>query len=140
MAYVSDKLRNEVAEDAGIRCGFCRSSCEVIGTKLEIEHLIPESKGGKTVRENLWMACGRCNRRKSDRVYGTDPLTSKMVRLFNPRTDTWNQHFEWSESGLKIIGLTDIGRATEIALELNDLLLESARETWIVAGDHPPND
>ncbi len=32
-----------------------------------VDHIVPWSKGGKTVPENLQMLCRRCNALKSDR-------------------------------------------------------------------------
>ena len=37
--------------------------------------------------------------------------------LFNPRRESWAKHFSWD--GLRIIGLTAIGRTTVRVLELN---------------------
>jgi 5-methylcytosine-specific restriction endonuclease McrA len=34
---------------------------------FEIDHIIPEFKGGKTVLNNLILACRKCNRSKGDR-------------------------------------------------------------------------
>ena len=35
--------------------------------EMEEDHIVPWSKGGKTVPENLQMLCRRCNGLKSDR-------------------------------------------------------------------------
>ncbi len=42
---------------------------------LDIDHLLPEALGGVTARENLWLACPRCNDFKGDRVEAPDPVT-----------------------------------------------------------------
>jgi 5-methylcytosine-specific restriction endonuclease McrA len=52
-SYIPVTLQQQVREDAGRRCGYCLSSDMVTGIPLEIEHLIPESAGGPTARENL---------------------------------------------------------------------------------------
>jgi len=59
-SYIPVTLQQQVREDAGRRCGYCLGSEMVTGIPLEIEHLIPESAGGPTARENLWLACHRC--------------------------------------------------------------------------------
>jgi hypothetical protein len=46
-----------------------------------------------------------------------DPTTGELTRLFNPRTDTWNQHFQ-IQAG-RIIGRTPVGRTTVYVLNLN---------------------
>ena len=38
-------------------------------------------------------------------------------RLFNPRTDVWDDHFEWNEAML--VGKTAIGRVTIKVLQIN---------------------
>ncbi len=91
---------------------------------LETEHIIPLCKGGKTVRDNLWLACATCNRFKGARTEATDPVTGQVVRLFSPRSDSWRDFFRWSSDGLFIIGQNAIGRATAEALKLN-------HERWV---------
>jgi 5-methylcytosine-specific restriction endonuclease McrA len=46
-------LRDRVLDQAGQRCGYCRSSSAITGASLEIDHLIPEARGGPTSEENL---------------------------------------------------------------------------------------
>jgi len=111
-----------------------------VGYEMDIDHLIPEALGGKTVEENLWLACNRCNKQKGDRVNAADPQTGALVPLFNPRTQKWNEHFAWSDSGEQIIGLTPVGRATVEALHLNREVLAHARRVWVAVGLHPPKD
>jgi len=61
------------------------------------------------------------------------------VPLFNPRQQRWSEHFGWSEDGLRIVGLTPIGRATAVALQLaDDPVALLVRSYWIQAGWHPP--
>lgn len=40
------------------------------------------------------------------------------MTLFNPRSQTWNEHFACIE--YRIVGLTEIGRATVMLLDMND--------------------
>jgi hypothetical protein len=107
---------------------------------MEFDHLVPTSRGGRTRLGNLWLACSRCNKAKSNRVRALDPVTRKMVRLFNPRQDAWNEHFRWVDDGLRIEGVSPIGRATEKALGLNLRAHIMARRFWIAAGVFPPRD
>lgn len=68
--------------------------------------------------ENLALACIDCNLAKSSNLSGIDPLTGETTTLFNPRTDHWNEHFQWR--GIVLEGLTPIGRATIRVLNIND--------------------
>ena len=81
--------------------------------------------------------CCFCNGYKAGRVRVRDPLTRKMVRLFNPRRDLWNDHFRWLNGGLRVDGTTPVGRATVAALKMNLRVRVAAREVWIAAGRHP---
>ena len=71
-------------------------------------------------------------------MHAIDPLTGEEVALFNPRTQSWPDHFGWSDDGTQIIGLTPIGRATVVALRLNNEFIVPARRQWAIAGWHPP--
>lgn len=51
--YISTALRHRVAETARFRCGYCLTSQRVVGPLLEIEHIVPEAKGGVSEEENL---------------------------------------------------------------------------------------
>jgi hypothetical protein len=99
---------------------------------------MPQALGGPTIEENLWLACPACNAFKGQRISALDPESRQTVRLFNPREQSWEEHFLWADSGARIVGTTAIGRATVKALHLNRLLLVRARRSWITAGWHPP--
>ena len=45
------------------RCAYCR---EKVGDRYHIDHITPLSRGGTNDRGNLQIACGKCNRSKSD--------------------------------------------------------------------------
>ncbi len=135
---ISRLVRGRVAKDAGDRCGYCRTPQRIIGYRLTIDHIIPEAKGGRAVDENLCLACAACNQSKGARVRARDPITGRLVRLFNPRLQGWEAHFQWSEDGTEIIGLTPCGRATALALQLNRPEIVGARWLWVQVGWWPP--
>jgi 5-methylcytosine-specific restriction endonuclease McrA len=139
-SYIPRTLRERVAAQARHRCGYCLTSEAIVGTPMEIDHIIPESIGGQTEENNLWLACSLCNDHKSDRIAALDPSTGEIVRLFDPRHQVWNEHFAWTAEGDRIVGLTPIGRATVVALNLNRPSLVKARQAWCVVGWHPPKD
>jgi hypothetical protein len=62
-----------------------------------------------------------------------------LVPLFNPRRQSWSEHFVWSDDGTRILGKTPIGRATIVALQLNNLISVVVRRHWVPAGWHPPD-
>ncbi|MGH2409597.1 MAG: HNH endonuclease [Chloroflexota bacterium] len=136
--HVPAALRELVAFQAGHRCGYCLTAEQVIGTPMEIDHLIPEARGGLTVEENLWLACSGCNAYKGDHADALDPLTGEIVALYNPRRQQWQEHFAWTSAGDLIVGQTPTGRATVTSLKLNRPLLVRARRLWVRIGVHPP--
>ena len=140
MSELSKKLDREIRLEAKNRCGYCLGEQKYILAWLEIEHIYPRAKGGKTVKENLWLACPFCNTFKSSQTHGIDPVTRKNVLLFNPRKQIWKKHFEFSPDKIHIIGKTACGRATVKALQLNNELAVETRKHWVEVGWYPPKN
>ncbi len=126
-ARIPIEIQRRVRAAARNRCGYCLTRQEYTPWVLEIEHIVPRSKGGSDNEENLWLACRACNAFKSNQTHGRDPLTGRRIRLFNPRRQKWSRHFRWSESGVVIVGRTACGRATVIALNLNNPISVTVR-------------
>lgn len=139
-SHISAALRRQVRKESRERCGYCHAPESFLGMPLDIDHLIPESAGGLTVRENLWLACSRCNDFKGNRIEADDPETGAKSPLFNPRTDHWADHFSWSPDGLYILGATPTGRTTIECLRLNNDFILMARRFWVEVGRWPPAD
>ena len=135
---VSRLVAQRVRAQANNRCGYCLTRQEYVPWPLEIEHILPISKGGTDDEVNLWLACRSCNLYKSNQVQARDPVSGRLIGLFNPRNQVWQRHFQWSEDGVFIVGLTACGRATVVALNLNNLVATTVRRNWIIAGWHPP--
>ena len=55
--YVPKALRGKIAAQARYRCGYCLTAESIVGTPMELDHIIPESIGGLTEEDNLWLAC-----------------------------------------------------------------------------------
>jgi len=83
--YIPRALRARVAAQARFRCGYCLTAQAISGVLMELEHIFPESLGGLTEEENLWLACSPCNASKSNRIVAPDTATREIVRLFDPR-------------------------------------------------------
>jgi 5-methylcytosine-specific restriction endonuclease McrA len=143
---ISPEVERRVREAAKHRCGYCLSQQQYMMAKLTIEHVIPRSAFSPDdpvmhAETNLWLSCGFCNGHKSDKTHAVDPVTGDTEALFNPRTQAWADHFRWSEDGLRVMGLTATGRATVVALHLdNDPDALAVRANWVSVGWHPPQD
>ena len=140
MSELAKKLDAEIRFEAKNRCGYCLGEQKYILAWLEIEHICPRARGGKTAQENLWLACPFCNTFKSSHIHGTDPTTKRKVPLFNPRTQSWKNHFEFDSDQATIIGKTVCGRATVNALKINNELALETRKHWVGVGWYPPED
>ncbi len=63
---VSNKIRFSVYKRDGYRCRYCHASDRF--ENLEIDHIIPISKGGKSTLNNLQTLCHRCNVEKGNQI------------------------------------------------------------------------
>ncbi|MBD2570796.1 HNH endonuclease [Anabaena lutea] len=140
MSSISKSVRQQVINEAGYRCEYCRTSSRLIGMPLVMDHILPSSLGGDDERENLAACCYRCNEFKGAKITANDPVTNESVSLFNPRQQGWLDHFQWANGGTHIIGTTAIGRGTVLALRLNNEDVVQARAIWISLNWHPPDD
>lgn len=136
--YVSESVRQLVREAFGNRCAYCLSSQHYINSKLEIEHILPTARGGGSEELNLCLACRMCNSYKGDQIEAIDTISNIVVSLFNPRTQVWSEHFQWSRDGVRVIGITAVGRATVEALQLNNEIAVNVRRNRVSVGWHPP--
>jgi hypothetical protein len=140
VSSISKSLRQQVINEAGYRCEYCRTSSRLTGMPLVMDHILPSSLGGNDELENLAACCYRCNEFKGAKIKANDPVTNESVSLFNPRQQGWLDHFQWANGGTHIIGITAIGRGTVLALRLNNEDVVQARAIWISLSWHPPND
>ncbi|MBI4671109.1 MAG: HNH endonuclease [Chloroflexi bacterium] len=127
-----------VQERANGCCEYCKSQARFETYSFAIEHIVPKSRGGTTSLENLAFSCQGCNNAKFTKVQAFDPLTKTLVPLFHPRQNKWREHFEWNADFTLIVGLTPIGRATVLALQLNRIGLINLRRILHLTGNHPP--
>lgn len=68
-ALMTPKLRNFIKERDGHTCCICQNTTEKEpNLLLEIDHIIPLSKGGMTEENNLQTLCWKCNRRKGAKI------------------------------------------------------------------------
>ena len=66
-SIMSDSIRYNVLKRDDFRCCICGIFAGE-GAKLHVDHIIPVSKGGKTVMSNLQTLCERCNLGKSNKL------------------------------------------------------------------------
>ena len=112
------QAREQARERAHDRCEYCRlRQAHDFFHSFHIEHIVARQHRGTDGLENLAWACHQCNFHKGTNLAGIDPDSNEMVRLFHPRRDRWEDHFEID--GPLIVGLTAIGRTTAWLLQMN---------------------
>jgi 5-methylcytosine-specific restriction endonuclease McrA len=126
--------RQFVRRRAVNRCEYCLIPQEATPfIPFHVEHVVPRQHLHDDRVENLALACDRCNAFKGTNLTSIDPNSEKLVPLFNPRQDQWEEHFRFA--GGEIIGSTATGRATVRLLNMNALRRVELREEWLEAGE-----
>ena len=133
--HISSALRQFVEERANNTCEYCLLNQLFSMYKHEIDHVIAVKHGGKTIADNLVLACLPCNRYKGSDLTSIDPLKGEIVPLFNPRQQDWLAHFQLQ--GSSIVGMTAIGRTTVFLLRMNDSDRLKLRYSLIAQGVYP---
>ena len=136
---ISKALKRKVKERAKELCEYCLANSHFSWHPFPIDHVLPESKGGKSTFDNLANTCQNCNSGKYNKTNVYDPISKILTAIFNPRTDKWNAHFQWNKELTHIIGLTPKGRATVAALKMNRPNVVNQRKALVFYGVHPPN-
>jgi 5-methylcytosine-specific restriction endonuclease McrA len=99
--YISPSLRRSVSDRANHSCEYCLIPEALSLSSHQVDHIIAEKHGGKTIPDN--------------------PQTGETVRLYNPRKDTWTEHFSLEVASGLIQPQTAIGRVTVKLLRINRL-------------------
>ena len=126
-----------VSQRAAHHCEYCRAPEAIFNFPFEIEHIIPLSQNGTDDEANLALSCRSCNIHKTDRLTGFDETTQTEVRLFHPRRDRWEEHFRMEPETASIQGMTAVGRATVMLLQMNNSIQLAARSRWLQIGLFP---
>jgi hypothetical protein len=132
---IPSSLRQLVIERAQGKCEYCLIHQDDSIYSHEVDHVIARKHGGQTVAENLALSCLSCNRHKGSDLTTFDPLSNEIVPLFNPRRQTWSDHF--TLNGIHIIGITPTGRATVFLLKLNASTRLAYRQVLIAQERYP---
>jgi HNH endonuclease len=132
---MDESLEQQVRERAKHRCEYCRIPASISEFTFPIDHIIAQQHGGETTLENLALSCPHDNYHKGPNLAGIDPVTKKLTRLFNPRRDRWNAHFQWD--GPLLLGRTAVGRTTLYVLAMNHPDRVEVRRLLIEAGLFP---
>lgn len=75
--------RENVFQRDGYTCQYCVTTFEM--KELNIDHVIPRDKGGKTTWENVVCSCIRCNTKKANKL----PAEANMFPRQKPAEPRW---------------------------------------------------
>ena len=89
----------------GWRCVYCGTS----NGRLTLDHVVPRSRGGDSVWENVVTSCAPCNHRKGDRLLEETSMTLRtpprpptpmlFIRLASDHVpDTWRRYLPGIEN------------------------------------------
>lgn len=120
-----------VAERAAHRCEYCRAPEAIFNFPFEVEHIVPTGRGGADHASNWALSCRACNLHKGDHLEAIDPESGGVVPLFHPRRHRWEEHFGLEEDTAALVGLTPVGRATIVRLQMNQPTQLAARRQWM---------
>jgi len=125
---MDEETKRFIRARANERCEYCGIHQRVHPDfTFHIEHIVAKQHGGSDETDNLALSCHLCNSKKGPNLSGLDPDTGLLTRLFDPRTDRWNEHFRIAETG-RIIGVTDVGRTTVHLLDMNSEIRTRIRQ------------
>ncbi|MCA9047088.1 MAG: HNH endonuclease [Planctomycetaceae bacterium] len=115
---MDEALRRFVRDRAGNRCEYCRLPQDAAPfLRFHVEHIQASQHVQDDSESNLCLACPRCNLQKGPNLSTLIGPDRRLVRLFHPREDSWDEHFEIVDG--RIVGKTDIGTATARLLLMN---------------------
>jgi hypothetical protein len=82
-----------------------------------VDHIIAGVHHGSSTFDNCAWSCFDCNVFKGPNLAGVNSNTGEVTRLYHPRRDQWQEHFEWQ--GPILVGKTPEGLATIDVLRIN---------------------
>jgi hypothetical protein len=136
LTYVPAALRREVVDRANRCCEYCRVGESEREFPFAVDHIIATKHGGETVAENLCFSCYWCNSHKGSDIASIDRQQGEQLSwLFNPRKQSWDDHFRLDDG--KLIPLTAEGRVTVTLFQLNQPALIFERQMLIERGIYP---
>ncbi|OEU71741.1 MAG: hypothetical protein BA863_06600 [Desulfovibrio sp. S3730MH75] len=103
--HISKALRSKIMDRDGNKCTGCESL-----NNLEIDHIVPISRGGESVENNLQVLCRSCNRKKRAKIpknkqaqvlnSGCTDSAQRAGELCSPETEAYKEEGEaYKEEG-----------------------------------------
>ncbi len=115
--WISAELRQTIADPRKVLVRVLPHRRGDTFYDCQVDHIISIKHGGSSETDNLAYACALCNRAKGSDV-GSVSTSGEFMRFFNPRTDSWAEHFRLEQAAIR--PLTTVGEVTARILGFND--------------------
>ena len=132
MTRIPNEIRNFVKKRAAYRCEYCQIPDHYGLLDFHIEHIVAIKHDGTSEAHNLAYACASCNLAKGTDLGSLDQ-NGNLIRYFDPRRQSWSDHFELRSDGV-INAKSTIGEVTIKMFEMNLIERVEARENLIILG------
>ena len=143
---IGNSLRFKIFMRDTFTCQYCGVNKEEDGVKLEIDHIVPVSKGGTNKKSNLTTACFKCNRGKSNKIIpdtkGSDDKETTIeaticaAKIVNQRPR--DASLRSTEIDLTSIGSSSLMSAGTLTLGARDSLTIADSGTTTLVFDNSP--
>ena len=87
--------RENIYRRDGFQCQYCSNRFEA--KDLNLDHVVPRDKGGRTTWENVVCSCISCNTRKANKL----PDEASMYPLRPPKAPSWRPLFSTTQRPLE---------------------------------------
>ena len=91
--HVPEGIKKEVWARDGLCCRYCGFMSSK-SDKFQLDHIHPWSRGGRHSKENMVVACRRCNVAKGNEV-GWTPLTVKEAKAVRYIAKQYGKGWRW---------------------------------------------
>lgn len=127
------RLRQIIRRRANAVCEYCKLPDAADDFPFHVDHILAKIHGGDDSDTNLSWTCTQCNLHKGTNFASVDPVSRERVNLYDPRVDSWHDHFLVSLDG-RMAGITPCGRATVQLLDMNGMPQLALRRSLIKQG------
>lgn len=133
---ITTKTRFEIFKRDSFTCQYCgRSAPEIV---LQVDHIMPVSKGGDNDITNLITSCDKCNAGKSDRELSDDAVIAKRKKQLDElqaRREQLEMMAEWHKSLLELKDdeinvVYEVWKAAVPGYSINQNAVDTVRE-WL---------
>lgn len=123
--YISNKLKALVMIRDNSTCQMCGKTVKHDHIRVQIDHIVPRSWGGKTELENLQVLCSDCNEGKKNFVESENPDLMKEISAATSTKERLRLYFEYyKDKPIEVGKLAVIAKTREWTRQLRYIRAE----------------